>query len=119
MDGNDTPVARVIPLRWLPGSRGRGQGRELPEFIALEIGARIRALRLAATPPLTQAAAAEALGITQPALSDLEGGRKSPSLSTLLRLQATYHLASIDELLGDAGSARFATAFADDLDRRS
>lgn len=91
------------------------RGRELPASIALAIAERLHEHRLKHVPTWSQRQAADALGISQAALSDLESGRKSPSLATLLRYQVTYGLGSIEQLLGDLPSAVLAQAIIEEL----
>ena len=83
-------------------------GRELPVAISKLIGSRLRTLRQAQLPPLSQSGAARRIGISQPALSALEAGQTSPSLSTLFRVQVAYELASLEELFGEIPSRRLA-----------
>lgn len=56
------------------------------------IGARIRAIRMAQTPPLTQQELAESVGVTPNAIGNYESGRRYPRLATFARICAEYRI---------------------------
>lgn len=57
---------------------------------------------------------AKEAGLSLTTLRTIESGESNPELETLLRLQATLGLASIEELLGDMPSQRAAAALPSD-----
>jgi len=69
-----------------------------------ELGARVQRLRIEAN--LSQRQAADLAGINQRSWGRLEEGLHFPQLDSLLRVQWALQLESIEELLGDAASAR-------------
>lgn len=83
---------------------GEAPSRRLPEAIVKVIARRLKQLRLDQRPRLSQREAAERIGITQGALSQLEAGEKLPSLPTLLGMQQAYNLASLEQIFGDLPS---------------
>jgi transcriptional regulator with XRE-family HTH domain len=79
-----------------------GPGRGLPADITKDIAGRIKKLRKERK--LTQKQWANALGISQAALSKLETGKKLPSLATLLKLREICRFASIEQIFGELPS---------------
>ncbi|AKF08143.1 helix-turn-helix domain-containing protein [Sandaracinus amylolyticus] len=74
-------------------------GGGLGEIDGQRLGARIRALRLAAG--LTQAELARRTGIHRPNIARVEAGRHTPSLETLARLAAAIGVPTTRVLTGD------------------
>ena len=74
-------------------------GNALGEIDGQRLGARIRALRLAAG--LTQAELARRTGIHRPNIARVEAGRHTPSLETLARLAAAIGVPTTRVLTGD------------------
>ncbi len=107
-------TAPDTPANWTerPRSVPPWAGRDLPEPIAQAIGLQIRQLRESRQPDWSQRKAAEQLGMSQSALSDIEAGKKSPSLSTLFRLQLTFEVGSLEEVFGHLPSRLLAARLA-------
>lgn len=78
---------------------GETNGSALGEIDGQRLGARIRALRLAAG--LTQAELARRTGIHRPNIARVEAGRHTPSLETLARLAAAIGVPTTRVLTGD------------------
>jgi transcriptional regulator with XRE-family HTH domain len=98
--GGRRPALRVVPDADAPG-------------LGVHLGERLRAVRNQSG--LTQEKAAVEAGMTRSRLAELEKARfPNPTLSTLLRLMRTYHLRSLEELLGPVPSARLAAAWEED-----
>lgn len=105
---DDTRPSQLSPLISLDSVGLPHGGRDLPDNLTLLIGQRVQALR--APYGLSQREAAELLGISQPALSKIESGQSTPSLATLLRLQAVFRLDSVEAVLGELPSRLLADA---------
>lgn len=80
----------------------RGPGRGLPTDITKDIANRLRKLR--EERELTQKQWANALGISQAALSKLETGKMLPSIATILKLREICRFASIEQVFGELPS---------------
>ncbi|MDQ3034600.1 MAG: helix-turn-helix domain-containing protein [Myxococcota bacterium] len=81
------------------GTLGAENGSVLGEIDGQRLGARIRALRLAAG--LTQAELARRTGIHRPNIARVEAGRHTPSLETLARLANAIGVPTTRVLTGD------------------
>lgn len=81
------------------GSLAAENGSVLGEIDGQRLGARIRALRLAAG--LTQAELARRTGIHRPNIARVEAGRHTPSLETLARLANAIGVPTTRVLTGD------------------
>lgn len=78
---------------------GSENGSAIGEIDGQRLGARIRALRLAAG--LTQAELARRTGIHRPNIARVEAGRHTPSLETLARLASAIGVPTTRVLTGD------------------
>jgi DNA-binding XRE family transcriptional regulator len=96
-------------------NRGRPPLRSVPDLgpgsqSRTHIGERLRDFRIKSR--LSQEQAAAYAGLTRKSIARLENARfPNPHLSTLLRLMTTYHVSSLEELLGTTPSARLAAAW--------
>lgn len=81
------------------GASSAEQALALGEIDGQRLGARIRALRLAAG--LTQAELARRTGIHRPNIARVEAGRHTPSLETLARLATAIGVPTTRVLIGD------------------
>lgn len=101
--GADDVVARSETVAGGGAGAGNGahgaDGGALGEIDGQRLGARIRALRLAAG--LTQAELARRTGIHRPNIARVEAGRHTPSLETLARLAAAIGVPTTRVLTGD------------------
>jgi excisionase family DNA binding protein len=73
---------------------------------ARRLGVMIRQARRSASPPMTQAALAQALGVTQPSVSAWEQGKALPGPLTLLRLLSMFDLDLAPFSVTTGGTAR-------------
>lgn len=89
-------VSGVVTIH---GAHTPNGGDALGEIDGQRLGARIRALRLAAG--LTQAELARRTGIHRPNIARVEAGRHTPSLETLARLAAAIGVPTTRVLMGD------------------
>ena len=80
--------------------------RQLPTKLTRQIGARIAGVRKQRG--VSQADAAVALGLTSAALSNIECGKSTPSLATLLRMVVVFRLDTVETLLGELPSQELA-----------